>query len=172
MAVISNLTWGQRSVAMFVHWSMCHFKLTQGSIITKHPYLSVPYHWWIAKGKDDQKANDWVKRRVIALKSLQVAAHSFSICSEGERAVFSLQPDLCLQVSASSVWQKTLNRMSSLKDICSGFPLDPLPPNRGRDPNVPHAPMRTPNLTAEEERVSKHTNKFYAFECFIAFVTL
>ncbi|XP_069563760.1 urocanate hydratase [Brachyistius frenatus] len=44
--------------------------------------------------------------------------------------------------------------MSSLKEICSGLPLDPLPPNRGRDPNVPHAPVRTPNLTAEEERLA------------------
>lgn len=48
--------------------------------------------------------------------------------------------------------------MSSLKEVCSGLPLDPLPPNRGRDPNVPHAPTRTPDLTAEEERVSKHAN--------------
>uniref|UniRef100_A0A7N8XT01 urocanate hydratase n=1 Tax=Mastacembelus armatus TaxID=205130 RepID=A0A7N8XT01_9TELE len=38
--------------------------------------------------------------------------------------------------------------------ICSGLPLDPLPPNRGRDPSVPHAPVRTPNLTAEEERLA------------------
>uniref|UniRef100_A0A669D900 Urocanate hydratase 1 n=1 Tax=Oreochromis niloticus TaxID=8128 RepID=A0A669D900_ORENI len=44
--------------------------------------------------------------------------------------------------------------MSSLKEICSGLPLDPLPPNQGRDPNVPHAPIRTPNLTAEEERLA------------------
>ncbi len=50
--------------------------------------------------------------------------------------------------------RKKLNGMSSLKEICGGLPLDPLPPNRGRDPNVPHAPTRTPNLTAEEERVS------------------
>ena len=47
--------------------------------------------------------------------------------------------------------------MSTLKEICSGLPLDPLPPNRGRDPHVPHAPVRTPNLTAEEERVSKYS---------------
>uniref|UniRef100_A0A3Q3XCT4 urocanate hydratase n=1 Tax=Mola mola TaxID=94237 RepID=A0A3Q3XCT4_MOLML len=44
--------------------------------------------------------------------------------------------------------------MSSLKDLCSGLPLDPLPPNRGRDPGMPHAPIRTPNLTAEEERLA------------------
>uniref|UniRef100_A0A671VYT0 Urocanate hydratase n=1 Tax=Sparus aurata TaxID=8175 RepID=A0A671VYT0_SPAAU len=31
---------------------------------------------------------------------------------------------------------KKLNRMSSLKEVCSGLPLDPLPPNRGRDPNL------------------------------------
>ncbi|XP_057702389.1 urocanate hydratase isoform X2 [Corythoichthys intestinalis] len=47
-----------------------------------------------------------------------------------------------------------LNRMANLKEICSGLPLDPLPPNRGRDPNVPHAPIRTPNLTVQEERLA------------------
>uniref|UniRef100_A0AAQ5ZL85 urocanate hydratase n=1 Tax=Amphiprion ocellaris TaxID=80972 RepID=A0AAQ5ZL85_AMPOC len=47
-----------------------------------------------------------------------------------------------------------LSRMSDLKEICSGLPLNPLPANRGRDPNVPHAPVRTPNLTAEEERLA------------------
>lgn len=45
--------------------------------------------------------------------------------------------------------------MSSLKEICCGLPLNSLPANRGRDPSLPHAPIRTPNLTAEEERVSK-----------------
>uniref|UniRef100_A0AAR2JG71 Urocanate hydratase n=1 Tax=Pygocentrus nattereri TaxID=42514 RepID=A0AAR2JG71_PYGNA len=44
--------------------------------------------------------------------------------------------------------------MTTLKELCGGLPLNPLPPNRGRDPNVPHAPVRTPNLTAEEERLS------------------
>uniref|UniRef100_H3BZ80 Urocanate hydratase n=1 Tax=Tetraodon nigroviridis TaxID=99883 RepID=H3BZ80_TETNG len=47
-----------------------------------------------------------------------------------------------------------VDRMSSLKDVCSGLPLDPLPPNQGRDPSVPHAPVRAPNLTAEEERLA------------------
>uniref|UniRef100_A0A3P8UMB5 urocanate hydratase n=1 Tax=Cynoglossus semilaevis TaxID=244447 RepID=A0A3P8UMB5_CYNSE len=44
--------------------------------------------------------------------------------------------------------------MSDLKEICSGLPLDPLPSNPGRDPGVPHAPIRTPNLTAQEERLA------------------
>ncbi|KAL0978342.1 hypothetical protein UPYG_G00169290 [Umbra pygmaea] len=44
--------------------------------------------------------------------------------------------------------------MSNLKDLCSGLPLNPLPPNQGRDPDVPHAPIRTPNLTREEERLA------------------
>lgn len=41
--------------------------------------------------------------------------------------------------------------MSSLKDICSGLPLDPLPRRQQRDNAVPHAPIRNPNLTPEEE---------------------
>ncbi|XP_026115985.1 urocanate hydratase [Carassius auratus] len=44
--------------------------------------------------------------------------------------------------------------MSSLKEICAGLPLDPLPPNRGRDPSIPHAPVRTPNFTPAEERLA------------------
>ncbi|KAI5109487.1 urocanate hydratase [Silurus meridionalis] len=44
--------------------------------------------------------------------------------------------------------------MSSLKELCSGLPLDPLPPNQGRNPAVPHAPIRTPNLTTEEKRLA------------------
>ena len=45
--------------------------------------------------------------------------------------------------------------MGSLKEICAGLPLDPLPPKvRERDSTVPHAPTRTPNLSASEERVS------------------
>ncbi len=49
--------------------------------------------------------------------------------------------------------------MSSLKEICAGLPLDPLPPNRGRDPSIPHAPVRTPNLTPAEERVGQYIAK-------------
>uniref|UniRef100_A0A673LG96 Urocanate hydratase n=1 Tax=Sinocyclocheilus rhinocerous TaxID=307959 RepID=A0A673LG96_9TELE len=44
--------------------------------------------------------------------------------------------------------------MSSLKEICAGLPLDPLPPNRGRDPSIPHALVRTPNFTPAEERLA------------------
>uniref|UniRef100_A0AAY5ELF1 urocanate hydratase n=1 Tax=Electrophorus electricus TaxID=8005 RepID=A0AAY5ELF1_ELEEL len=44
--------------------------------------------------------------------------------------------------------------MASLKELCGGLPLSPLPANRGRDPSVPHAPVRTPNLTPEEKRLA------------------
>ncbi|KAG9332537.1 hypothetical protein JZ751_014635 [Albula glossodonta] len=44
--------------------------------------------------------------------------------------------------------------MSTLKELCGGLPLDPLPSNRGRDPDVPHAPVRTPNLSSQEERLA------------------
>ncbi|MBN3311850.1 HUTU hydratase, partial [Atractosteus spatula] len=42
----------------------------------------------------------------------------------------------------------------SLKELCAGLPLSPLPPNRGRDPGVPHAPVRTPNLSEQEEKLA------------------
>lgn len=43
--------------------------------------------------------------------------------------------------------------MASLKDLCCSLPVDPLPPPRERDNSVPHAPVRTVNLTADERRV-------------------
>ena len=43
--------------------------------------------------------------------------------------------------------------MSSLKEVCEGLPLNPLPPRRPRDEDVAHAPVRTPSLTREEVRV-------------------
>ncbi|XP_063048527.1 urocanate hydratase-like [Engraulis encrasicolus] len=51
--------------------------------------------------------------------------------------------------------------MSNLKEICSGLPLDPLPPNRGRDPSVPHAPVRTPNLNPEQQRLALRNSLRY-----------
>ena len=45
------------------------------------------------------------------------------------------------------------NNMSSLKEICSGLPVNPLPELRPRDDTLPHAPVRTPNLTVAEEKV-------------------
>ena len=32
--------------------------------------------------------------------------------------------------------------------------MDPLPRSRARDESVPHAPVRTPDLSLEEQRVS------------------
>ncbi|XP_071153781.1 urocanate hydratase-like [Mytilus edulis] len=43
--------------------------------------------------------------------------------------------------------------MSSLKEVCDGIP-DPLPPRRQRDETVPHAPVRTPDLTPAEQRLA------------------
>uniref|UniRef100_A0A8D0DGT0 Urocanate hydratase n=1 Tax=Salvator merianae TaxID=96440 RepID=A0A8D0DGT0_SALMN len=44
--------------------------------------------------------------------------------------------------------------MGSLKEICAGLPLNPLPENRGRKVGIPHAPVRTPSLTAPEEKLA------------------
>ena len=46
--------------------------------------------------------------------------------------------------------------MSSLKEICSGLPVQPLPPPQPRDPGVPHAPVRNiTKLTGEEKQVPR-----------------
>lgn len=44
--------------------------------------------------------------------------------------------------------------MASLKDMCCGLPVDPLPEPRQRDNSVSHAPVRATRLTEQEERVS------------------
>ncbi|XP_060691281.1 urocanate hydratase [Hemiscyllium ocellatum] len=41
-----------------------------------------------------------------------------------------------------------------LVELCSGLSLQPPPPNRGRTSSLPHAPVRTPNLTLDEEKVA------------------
>ncbi|XP_046840501.1 urocanate hydratase-like [Xenia sp. Carnegie-2017] len=41
--------------------------------------------------------------------------------------------------------------MSSLTEICSGLPLDPLPQRQARDETIPHAPKRNTNLTEAEK---------------------
>ncbi|XP_050412129.1 urocanate hydratase isoform X1 [Patella vulgata] len=51
--------------------------------------------------------------------------------------------------------------MSTLKEVCDGLPLDPLPPHRGRDENLPHAPVLNPNLTTDEERLSLENSLRY-----------
>ena len=43
--------------------------------------------------------------------------------------------------------------MASLKELCAGLPVDPIPPPQDRDNSIPHAPVRTINLTDDEERV-------------------
>ncbi|XP_013065223.2 urocanate hydratase-like isoform X2 [Biomphalaria glabrata] len=44
--------------------------------------------------------------------------------------------------------------MLTLKELCGGLPLDPLPELQPRDPNVPHAPIRVQELTHEEEKLA------------------
>ena len=131
-------------MSVFVHSSMHHFKLSQRSIITKQPSLSAEYHWWIVKGNDDQNTNETIRAQTARPHGLSLRRGRAAVS-----AAFSPHCDLSLQVC---------DRMSSLKEVCSGLPLDPLPANRGRDPSVPHAPLRTPNLTAEEERVSQYAD--------------
>ena len=44
--------------------------------------------------------------------------------------------------------------MSSLKELCAGLPVDPIPPpQEKRDVSVPHAPVRTAVLSDDERRV-------------------
>ncbi|XP_054751082.2 urocanate hydratase-like [Lytechinus pictus] len=44
--------------------------------------------------------------------------------------------------------------MGSLKELCDGLPLDPLPQPRPRDESVAHAPVRNTELNASETRLA------------------
>ena len=43
--------------------------------------------------------------------------------------------------------------MSTLPDICSGLPVNPLPKNNGRNESIAHAPHRNHGLNLDEKRV-------------------
>ncbi|RMX52942.1 hypothetical protein pdam_00010933 [Pocillopora damicornis] len=56
--------------------------------------------------------------------------------------------------------------MESLKDLCCSLPVDPLPPPRERDNSVPHAPVRTVNLTADERRLAlQNALRYFPHTC-------
>ncbi|XP_043934539.1 urocanate hydratase [Protopterus annectens] len=50
---------------------------------------------------------------------------------------------------------------SSLAALCKGLPLNPLPVSPGRDVQLPHAPMRTPDLSLEEEKLALQNSLRY-----------
>ena len=66
----------------------------------------------------------------------------------------SLPHKSCLITAKSHSHSRYRNNMASLKDLCAGLPVEPLPPPRQRDNSVPHAPVRVTNLTPDEEKVS------------------
>ncbi|KAG8435897.1 hypothetical protein GDO86_007116 [Hymenochirus boettgeri] len=51
--------------------------------------------------------------------------------------------------------------MTSLQELCSGLPLKPLPPNKGLNNGVPHAPKRTPQLSIQDERLALENSLRY-----------
>nr|CAH0103472.1 unnamed protein product [Daphnia galeata] len=44
--------------------------------------------------------------------------------------------------------------MSTLDELCSDLPVDPLPPARKRNPSVPHAPVRNHRLNSTEQKLA------------------
>ena len=74
-------------------------------------------------------------------------------------------------VGRSQGWTKSLSnrvnsagKMSSLKEICSGLPVNPIPRAPGqRDDSVPHAPVRILKLSQDEELVSFNWHNFLIF---------
>ena len=58
-----------------------------------------------------------------------------------------------LKMQNAGIIDHRRNKMASLKELCDGLPIDPLPSPRDRDNSVPHAPVRAVNLSADERRV-------------------
>lgn len=56
--------------------------------------------------------------------------------------------------------------MGSLKELCDGLPLDPLPQPRPRDESVAHAPVRNTELNASETRVILHKQQYGCIHVF------
>lgn len=126
--------------------------------------------YWIWLDRKPSKLTNSVMGRRLEGQQGSVHIWTFSNSSKNFRVIqwkrvsigLSLQRDLLnVFLLFSFIYISSLNTgvMSSLKEICAGLPLDPLPPNRGRDPSVPHAPVRTPNLTPAEERVGQHISQ-------------
>lgn len=44
--------------------------------------------------------------------------------------------------------------MSTLDELCSNLPVDPLPPTRKRNPAIPHAPVRNHRLNPTEQKLA------------------
>ncbi|KAK8374976.1 hypothetical protein O3P69_018962 [Scylla paramamosain] len=42
----------------------------------------------------------------------------------------------------------------TLKELCGGLPVSPLPPPRIRDPSIAHAPVRTHTLTPKQKELA------------------
>ncbi|XP_062522347.1 urocanate hydratase-like isoform X2 [Corticium candelabrum] len=56
--------------------------------------------------------------------------------------------------------------MSSLKEVCSGLPVDPLPSPKDRDPFTPHAPARKLVLTEDERKQAlRNALRYFPSSC-------
>ena len=67
-----------------------------------------------------------------------------------------------LSLSDALFGQALFKISDTVKDLCVGLPIKPLPPPQPRSKAVPHAPRKVLNLTEEGERVSRF--------CFCSFV--
>lgn len=54
----------------------------------------------------------------------------------------------------------------TLANLCAGLPVNPLPPARPRDESVPHAPVRTHNLSKEQQQQAvSNALRYFPAEC-------
>ncbi|XP_064085430.1 urocanate hydratase-like [Macrobrachium nipponense] len=54
----------------------------------------------------------------------------------------------------------------TLAELCSGLPVNPLPPPQQRDPNIAHAPVRTHNLSQEQQQQAvTNALRYFPKEC-------
>jgi urocanate hydratase len=53
-----------------------------------------------------------------------------------------------------NILEEILLRMITIRELCNGLPLDPIPESKPRDESIAHAPVRIANLRAEERRLA------------------
>ena len=91
---------------------------------------------------------------------------SVSVFHIGPRAGTSVVVWLASELGASENKINTQN-MSTLDELCSDLPVDPLPPARKRNPSVPHAPVRNHRLNSTEQKVLPPK---FAFSCVVVWL--
>lgn len=104
-----------------------------------------------------QKKNAFIDRRKSVSSAMMTGGNKRKDSLQPKENVSAARRMSTPQLSLSDALfgQALYNISDTVKDLCVGLPINPLPPPRPRSKAVPHAPRRVLKLTEEEERVSR-----------------